>query len=565
MSNPAPSLFLFIFLVAMICLLNQCNTNSSNPADKVTETIAINNTSVFLDSLRSLAEQTPAPEFQKEQPKPKKITASFSTEKKLAKKVLDQLWNTAGNFNIPKPAIRIIQSKTVIAQYKPGSHIIDLEEKLFKVCASFGSDSLAALAFVIGHELAHVFQMDTNPIKSTHPFLAYDQQFPASIRKEKTADVHGIFLAYLAGYLSSGDIIPAIVKRLYDHFDLHRLALPQYDNFAKRQLIAEEVKQKADTLRQVFELSNFCTKLALPKIAEAGYRYILKYYTGAEIYHNLALNNTFLAMRVGNKRVDVFVYPFELQTKTNLSLVRAEPQQLSISEKKQRERLLHRALTQLDTALQKNPAAYLPKIHQACILSLLNQSEKALDVLSQLVNAQGTSFSKKMTEKIDLTKALISLSRQDSSQHEQSIQVLTNFTSSSKTNPEISTLASFNLSQWTGQEWKEQQKQVCPENILRQKTIANGMNQFHLYDEVPVFYLNDFAAVGWKTEGPYTHWTASWMGSNQLHLLSVNTSLNLEKEYASPDTGWLNLTACNIWIEQKRGAPTKNQLINIVE
>ncbi len=514
--------------------------------------------SIFIDSLipinigaaePTLADTKETPSNQKRNSTPLPQNHKYQ----LAKSVLDRLWKSAGSFNESKPTIKIISSEKIIAQYKPGSHVIELEQNLFDVCASFDSDSLAVLAFVIGHELAHVFQMS---ISSSHPFLAYDKQLPSSIRKEKIADIHGIFLAYLSGYLRSGDIVPTIIKRLYDHYNLKKYNLIGYDDFSTRKLIAEEVKLKADTLRHVFEFANHCTRIGLPKLAEAGYRYVLTFYKGAEIYHNLALCNAFSALSVSNKQADLFIYPFALETQTNLTLIRAKPERLTAIENKKRQDLLQLAIQQLDSTLRKNPQAILPRIHQASILSLAKQSNAALDKLSQI---NRFTLPPNIKEKVDLTKALVLLSTSNQLQQEQGKKILQHL--SSNTSSPSNTLARFNLSQIENTLWEADNNMACPMQILQTPSINTAINQFHLYNEILPFDINEIISFGWSKDGPNTRWIGYHMGTEQLNLLTIKTNTLVSKSQNS----WLSSTTCPIWIEDLRSQHSKSQAVHIVE
>lgn len=565
-SNPSlismrykPVIWFSLFALGFYLSCTADHSTAKHPAVQTNKTTV---DSIFNDSLipinigaaePTLAETIEAPSNQKRN---STILPPQNHKYQLAKSVLDRLWQSAGSLNEPKPTIKIISSKKIIAQYKPGSHVIELEQNLFDVCASFDSDSLAVLAFVIGHELAHVFQMSISNSHASHPFLAYDKQLPSSIRKEKIADIHGIFLAYLSGYLRSGDIVPTIIKRLYDHYNLHQYKLNGYDDFPTRKLIAEEVKLKADTLRHVFEFANHCTRIGLPQLAEAGYRYVLTFYKGAEIYHNLALCNTFSALSISNKQADLFVYPFTLETQTNLTLVRAKPERLTTAENEQRQDLLQLAIEQLDSTIQKRPKAILPRIHQACILSLSKQTSAALDSLARL---NRFTLPANTQANVDLTEALVLLSTSNLQQQEQGKKILQTL-SSGPVSP-IHTLAKFNLSQLENTLWEIDDNTSCPSKMLEVPSIDKAVNQFHLYNEIKPFDINETISIGWKKDGPNTRWTGFFMGTEQLNLLTIKTNtLGSESQ-----TSWLSSSNCPIWIEDLGAHPNKRQVVHIIE
>ena len=551
-------------LILFTCFLVACQNESQYSTKK--EIVNLDTTPTEQKekdiSLRSLPDSTPAQFPLNKHPKrgeqPKR--SDNIQKERLAKKVLDRLWKTAGSFDLHKPHLRIIDDKKIIAQYKPGSNVIELEQKLFEVCANFEKDSLAALAYVIGHELAHVFQLEATNQYKTVPFLAYDKTFPQGIRQEKTADIHGIFLAYLAGYLSSGDIIPDIIKDLYDAFDLHQKQLNNYEGFTARQLIAEEVKQKADTLRHVFEFANHCTRVGLYSLAKSGYRYVLRYYHGAEMYHNLSINNALAAVRMNQKRATSFIYPFELRSHTKLSLVRAQPDQLLEVERKRKDSLLNLALSQIDSAISKMPNQQTAKLHRANILCLMGKYSQALLELSQI--EQSTEPSQSLLDKVLLTKALVFIN-QSKNFYEEGLRILSSLANTTRT--PIATLAAFNLAQAKNEEWEISQTINCPAENININRLHEAKNQFHRYAEIPVFQINDFAAIGWANLGEITRWKGQWMGTDQLHLLSISSSSPSKEMKSTQSQQIINLFACPTWMSSLSSSASKNYSIHSIE
>ena len=75
----------------------------------------------------------------------------------VVKEVLNTLFAAYGNLQRPCPRIEVVPDG-LGPRYRESAKTIVLDRRSLKVCRDFGKDSLSALAFIIGHELAHFFQ-----------------------------------------------------------------------------------------------------------------------------------------------------------------------------------------------------------------------------------------------------------------------------------------------------------------------------------------------------------------------------------------------------------------------
>ena len=91
--------------------------------------------------------------------------------------LFDQLYAVNGITRIKKPALSMSGENVKVAAYYPSKNAIVLDEKAWQICRSMGRDSLAALAFIFGHELAHAFQTEIRDGRVKTNFLAYDKNF----------------------------------------------------------------------------------------------------------------------------------------------------------------------------------------------------------------------------------------------------------------------------------------------------------------------------------------------------------------------------------------------------
>lgn len=298
--------------------------------------------------------------------------------KAIAEKTLDKLFETLGQYRYKKPTLEISTDKRQVAAYLPGKNTIILEESAYALCRSFGKDSLNALAFLLGHELSHALQKEVRDEKIQTNFLSYDKAFKATERTEKTADVQGIFTAYLAGFRVVG-IVPNVIEAIYDAYDLKGKTLSGYPTFEARKATADDVMKTVEMLIDLYETANYMSATSRYELAGYSYEYILQFYQGREIYNNLGVLYALQATEYWDARIDLFAFPLEMDQATRLNKSqKARGTELNPLEKTERQRLLLMARTQVEEALRLDPS-YLPaKTNLVCLLNLMNRPAEAL-------------------------------------------------------------------------------------------------------------------------------------------------------------------------------------------
>jgi len=416
--------------------------------------------------------------------------AQVLSNQALIQHILDRLFETIGDTRYGKPSIQLTSTTNIGATYLPASEIILVEEKLLELSRSFEADSTTVLAFFIGHELGHFFQYQQNKDLSPIPFLQYGEALPSQIKMEKTADIFGVFSAYLAGYLKSGDLLPSIIQQLYLQYQLTEKNLLQYDTLEKRMEIAEEVKLKADTLRQIFRLGNISTLANQPQLAQKCYEHILNYYQSSEIQNNLALNYMLQAMSVDGKRYDNFLFPLELNAETALTLVRAD--QLSPSAYKKRQQLLSKAASYLKVALSQNAHNFSAQINQFCLLVLQENWQLAnLYYLELMQNKNRSTVSK---EKIQLVNAILLAQQQKIGPANIIFNSLKN-----SLNPQVQSFANINSKILTEQSSPFLNSSTDANCLDIQQATIYPTDAFppYIFEEIPTFYLDEATAIGW--------------------------------------------------------------------
>lgn len=231
-----------------------------------------------------------------------------------AQKILDKLYKQYGNKIIIKPSVSIIQDEKIAAQFRRDERHIEISERLIKVCRKYGKDSSAALAFVLGHELAHAYQLDLKAKKTS--FLAYSSAENSSHEHEEMADISGGFMAYLAEYKTL-DILEHLIEDIYKEFELED-NMYGYPSLDERKKTAIKVKKMIKELIQVYEAGNYFTAIGKYELAIACFEYINKWYKGKEIYNNLGVNYAYRALNFSRRNADEYIYPMEINWNTRL-------------------------------------------------------------------------------------------------------------------------------------------------------------------------------------------------------------------------------------------------------
>jgi len=304
-------------------------------------------------------------------------TALAGTPETVARQVLDRLYATNGNYKFGKPNLLITKENKKVAAYIPWKNTIVLDEKAYAICRSFGRDSLAALAFMLGHELVHAYQAEIRGGRVQTNFLAYNRNYQADVRLEKVADIQGIFNAYLAGY-GVLRAMPEVIARIYDEYGLTGKPLPGYPSLEERRASCDEVLAIAENLLDVFESCNYLMVIGQHSLACSGYEYILQYYQGMEIYNNLGVAYTLSAQQFWNPPTDNFIYPLEADWYSKLARAARGQEQLDPTMEPLRTAFLEKALNYFRAAAQLNPN-YLPaRINTVCALDLLARPLEAL-------------------------------------------------------------------------------------------------------------------------------------------------------------------------------------------
>ncbi|MCB0520384.1 MAG: hypothetical protein H6577_06570 [Lewinellaceae bacterium] len=294
------------------------------------------------------------------------------------------MFEAAGRPDMKMPDIKMAAENGKVATYHPGNNIIELDPKAYDVCLEMGKDSLNALAFIIGHELAHSFQTEVRTGNLSTNFLSYDRIFSVPTRIEKVADIQGVFTAYLAGFYM-GNVVPKLLPRLYDAYHLTGKTFKGYPPLEERNLTAKEVLGINETLIDLYETANYLLVMEKNDIAIACYEYILKYYQGRELYNNLGTVYLLSAFDFFLPETDRFVHPVEIDASSQLTKIEKSRgvYELSPQERQFRNRLLEKSIEYFQQAISLDQNYTTARLNAACALNMLGKPKAALAFLEK--------------------------------------------------------------------------------------------------------------------------------------------------------------------------------------
>ncbi len=301
---------------------------------------------------------------------------AFTQNANMVQEVMKNLYKNNGNKIILKPKVVITKDKENAALYLRAFNQIEISEKLVSLCRKYGKDSSAAMAFVLGHEFSHAFQLDLKATETS--FLAYTSKENTSEHHEEEADISGGFMAYLSDYRTL-DIIEPLIEDIYKEFNLNE-KLNGYPTLQERKRTAAKVKKMINELIQVYELANYFTVMGKYELAINCYEYINKWYKGREIYNNIGVNYALQALNFSNRNVDQYIFPLELNWSTRIkkpSMSRGE--NLSPTELNLKLEYLSKSEINFIEASKIDPELFSAKLNIMTIYLIRGEYKEALE------------------------------------------------------------------------------------------------------------------------------------------------------------------------------------------
>ncbi len=302
-------------------------------------------------------------------------------EQHIASKVLDRLYSSHGDFSYEKPDLKVTNSDDVAALYIRYSNTIELSLKAYKVCQSFEQDSLDALAFILGHELAHVYEENINHQHSN--FLACSDHIDGDVLFEESADIQGVFMANLANYSRSAEIMSDLIEAIYLAFNVEPNSIG-YPSLAERKKTKQKTKKMVKELIDLYDAANYLVAIGEYELAVTSYIHISKRYQGRELLNNLGLAMALSAMSIGEKNFSPFIYPFEISLGTRMRKpIGTRGDELTAAEFELRASLLKKSETFFERAHVMDQSSDISKINLLTVKLLQGKVDYVVDYIAR--------------------------------------------------------------------------------------------------------------------------------------------------------------------------------------
>lgn len=287
--------------------------------------------------------------------------------------IYNKLVQARGDFRYPVPNFIMRREERRVAGIDYNRLEIVLEEKAYEVCAGFGEEAEAAIAFLLGHELTHYYEKHVwhKGFAAEYKDLEIGSMKLDSLadaaRRETEADYLGGFLAYSAGF-GLFDKGGEVLARLYKAYGMPE-NITGYPSLADRQALGKRSAEKLKNLVHVFDMANLLAATGRYTEAYEFYRYVLMQYQSRETYNNVGVTAVLDALQYFSPSELKFRFPLELDLESSAS---KGDGMASI-----RERLLRQAILHFDAAISLDPNYAPAYVNKACAYTLLADYTRA--------------------------------------------------------------------------------------------------------------------------------------------------------------------------------------------
>lgn len=313
------------------------------------------------------------------------------------KHTLEQIATTFGQ---AKPVPHLVMNKGTtsnrVAQYSnvPRSEIA-FDEKLYNLCASFGPDSLNAIAFILGHELAHYY-LKHEEWAGFAQMLARVQIQPTRVKQaqelEMVADKQGLLHAFAAGYEPFG--LPAeLYRKIYQQYDFKDdlKGYPTKEERIKNATADDLTTQRYATAFEVGKLFFLTGKY--PEATQC-FGHVSNLLPSKEIFLNLGVSELKQAMQYIQIAEMPFALPFELENTNRLKSASRTENTAAMGN--------HLKLAQkyLNNAVQIDPAYLKAHVNLAICQLLMKRPGTAVETLQAARDLAGWSANAQLTQAV---------------------------------------------------------------------------------------------------------------------------------------------------------------------
>lgn len=311
--------------------------------------------------------------------------------------VFDRLISVYGSAKTKPNFIIVKKGKVAIPPAKyisDGQPTIKIDEAFYKICQTFGKDSLNALAIVLSHELTHHFNDHTfcrdygfanlNTVKANLKKTIGSASSNARKDKETEADIKGFFFAAAAGFEPYG-LQEKLITKIYKAYNLTDIQ-ENYPSLQERRDLAQSAEKKASELYNEF-------KNGLVALENKQYDVAIKCFESAngkipfrENLNNIGVAKTRQALDLKEPNTiekaspERFLYPIEVENKSRLNkeITRSLDDNSEVIEQ-----LLKEAQKDFQEAIRLDPNFTKGYINLACTLDLLGDPNGAISIITK--------------------------------------------------------------------------------------------------------------------------------------------------------------------------------------
>jgi tetratricopeptide (TPR) repeat protein len=266
---------------------------------------------------------------------------------------------------------------------------VAIEERTVAALADLGTDRDNAIAFLLSHELAHVYLRHGWVGDFGNSFARTDMgrkmmkaaTYEDMVTRETEADHFGTFYGYLAGYDTLG-VAPRALEKIYTTFALSE-QIPNYPSKTERIAIAQRQMESLKKLVPVYEAGT--RLLILGRYEEAGrlFAHLAQIFPGREMFNNAGVAFALEAVKLLPPRSVPFVYPFELDAETRLLNHEQQGRRAARSgqaddQSARRIRLLRQALSAFEQAIRRDNRYATATVNSAAVQSLMGNQDEAI-------------------------------------------------------------------------------------------------------------------------------------------------------------------------------------------
>lgn len=316
--------------------------------------------------------------------------------------VFDRLISVYGSAKTEPKFIIVKKGKVAIppAKYISGGQpSIEIDEAFYKICQTFGKDSLNALAIVLSHELTHHFNDHTfcrdygfanlNTVKPNLKKTIGSASSNARKDKETEADIKGFFFAAAAGFEPHG-LQEKLITKIYKAYNLENIQ-ENYPSLQERRDLAQSAEKKASDLYNDF-------KNGLVALENKQYDVAIKCFESAngkipfrENLNNIGVAKARKALLLKVKTSEEykfpnrFLYPLEVENKSRLA---QETTRSNNDRGQQMTELFLSAQKDFQEAIRLDPKFTKGYINLACVYELLGKYNLAIGTIEELTKEQ---------------------------------------------------------------------------------------------------------------------------------------------------------------------------------